>query len=55
MSPTLQTVLALVIVALAATWLVRRVLAKRSQGSCGPTCGAVSPAAKRLHSHLRRK
>lgn len=55
MSPTLQTVLALVIVGLAAMWLVRRVLARRSQGSCGPTCGAVSPEAKRLQSHLRRR
>ncbi|HEX2099307.1 MAG TPA: FeoB-associated Cys-rich membrane protein [Candidatus Synoicihabitans sp.] len=54
MTPELQTILALLIVAGAVVWLGRRLLEKRRQSSCGPTCGAVSPDMKRLQSRLRK-
>jgi hypothetical protein len=53
MSPPLQTVLALALVALAATLLVRSWLKKKSPG-CGADCGAVSPEMKRLQARLKR-
>ena len=54
MSAQLQTVLALVIVAVAASWLVARALAKRGKGSCGDGCHAVSPEIKRLQARLKK-
>ena len=39
MSPEIQTILALAIVAIAATWLVLRAIAKRKQPGCGGDCG----------------
>ena len=39
MTPTIQTILALAIVATAALWLVRRSLAKRKNPGCGHDCG----------------
>lgn len=42
MSPHLQSVAALVIVAVAAVWLVARALAKRKQPGCGGECGCPS-------------
>jgi hypothetical protein len=45
MSPQFQTLAALVIVALAATWLVWRALAKKKSG-CGGNCGCPSSAIK---------
>lgn len=54
MSPTLQSILALVVVALAAAWLVRRAIAKRKNPGCGDDCGAVSPEMKRLQARLKR-
>jgi hypothetical protein len=55
MSSTFQTVAALVIVAIAATWLVARAIAKRKNPGCGSDCGAVSPEVKRLQARLRRQ
>jgi hypothetical protein len=39
MSPQFQTVAALAVVVVAATWLVRRALAKRKIPGCGGDCG----------------
>ena len=55
MNADLQTILALLVVALAATWLVWRALAKRKNPGCGTDCGAVSPELKRLQSHLAKR
>jgi hypothetical protein len=46
MSPPLQTLVALVIVALAATWLVRRALAKKKNPGCGGDCGCATTGLK---------
>lgn len=53
MSPRLQTILALVIVAVAFAWLVRRALLKRKHPGCGSDCGAVSPEIRRLQARLK--
>jgi hypothetical protein len=54
MSSSLQTVIALVLVALAATLLVRSALKKRRQPGCGSeACGAVSPEVRKLKSRLK--
>ena len=42
MSPALQSIVALAIVALAATWLVLRSLAKKKTPGCGGDCGCPS-------------
>lgn len=55
MSPSVQTILALVIVALAATWLVLRALEKRKHPGCGGDCGAVSPEMRKLQARLKRQ
>ncbi len=55
MSPQLQTILALAIVAIAAVWLIRRALAKRKHPGCGSDCGAVSPEVKKLQARLRHR
>ena len=54
MSPQLQTIVALAVVALAAALLVRSWLNKKKQPGCGANCGAVSPEMKRLQAKLRR-
>lgn len=55
MSPSLQTVIALGLVAFAATWLVLGVVRKRPQPGCGREgCGAVSPEVKKLQAKLKR-
>lgn len=54
MSSAFQTIAALVVVALAATWLVARALAKRKNPGCGNDCGAVSPDMRRLQAKLKR-
>lgn len=46
MSPTLQTVLALAIVVLAAAWLVRRSIAKRKNPGCSDDCGCPATEVK---------
>lgn len=55
MSSQIQTYVALAVVALAATWLVLRAIAKRKHPGCGSDCGAVSPEIKKLQAHLRRQ
>jgi hypothetical protein len=55
MSSAVQTWVALAIVALAAIWLVRRVIAKRRNPGCGSDCGAVSPEIKRLQARLKKR
>jgi len=54
MSAQLQTIIALAVVALAATLLVRSWLNKKKQPGCGANCGAVSPEMKRLQAKIRR-
>jgi hypothetical protein len=54
MSASLQTIVALAIVALAAALMVRSFLKKRKQPGCGADCGAVSPEIKKLQAKLRR-
>ena len=47
MTPEIQTLLALAVVAVAATWLVLRTLAKRKQPGCGGDCGCPHDELKR--------
>ncbi|MDI1250361.1 MAG: FeoB-associated Cys-rich membrane protein [Lacunisphaera sp.] len=55
MSASLQTIIALGIVVLAATLLVRSWLKKGKQPGCGSGgCGAVSPEVKKLQARLKR-
>ena len=54
MSPGIQTLVALLIVTFALTWLVLRANAKRKQPGCGSDCGAVSPELKRLQARLKK-
>ena len=55
MSATLQTVIALIIVALAAALLLRSWFSKRKSPGCGSeSCGAVSPEIKKLQAKLKR-
>ncbi|MFI5335668.1 MAG: FeoB-associated Cys-rich membrane protein [Opitutales bacterium] len=54
MSSSLQTFLALAIVALAAGLLVWHFWRKRKQPGCGADCGAVSPELKKLQKRLKR-
>jgi len=54
MSATLQTFLALALVALAAVWLIWRSFGKRKKPGCGSEgCGAVSPEVKKLQARLK--
>jgi hypothetical protein len=46
MSSAFQSIVALVIVAVAATWLVVRTLAKRRNPSCGGDCGCEASDLK---------
>jgi hypothetical protein len=55
MSSTLQTIIALAIVAVAAGLLVRSWLRKKPTSGCGhESCGAISPEIKKLRSGLPR-
>jgi FeoB-associated Cys-rich membrane protein len=54
MGPQLQTVIALALVALAATLLVRSWFNRKKSPGCGSDCGAVSPELKRLQAKLKR-
>jgi hypothetical protein len=54
MSSSLQTLIALGVVALAAGLLVRSFLKQRKQPGCGADCGAVSPEVRKLQARLRR-
>jgi len=55
MPPQLQTIIALVLVALAATLLVRSWVRKGRKPGCGSEgCGAISPEIKKLQARLRK-
>ncbi len=51
MTPEVQTLTALALVALAAIWLVLSLLAKRRRPGCGGNCGC---ATDELKAKLRR-
>ena len=54
MSATLQTVIALAIVALAAALLLRSWFGKKKSPGCGSeSCGAVSPEIRKLRSKIK--
>ncbi len=56
LTPELQSILALAIVALAVTYLGWRTLAKRRGSSCGSgDCGALSADVKKLQAHLKKR
>jgi attachment p12 family protein len=55
MSSSLQTIIALAIVALAIAWLIYNAMRKRHSSSCGGgECGAISPEIKKLQARLKR-
>ena len=55
MSSSLQTAVALLVVAIAATLLVRSWLKKGKNPGCSSEgCGAVSPEVKKLQARLKR-
>jgi hypothetical protein len=55
MSSSLQTILALVVVALAAAWLLRGWFGKKKSSGCSSeSCSAVSPEVKKLQARLKR-
>ena len=51
MTPEIQTLAALAIVAVAATWLVLRALAKRRNPGCGGDCGCPGSELKTKIRH----
>jgi hypothetical protein len=55
MSPAIQTVIALALVAAAAAFLIRSAWRKRKQPGCGDSCGAISPEIRELQARLRKK
>jgi hypothetical protein len=55
MTPEFQSIAALIIVALALAWLVRRSFAKRKNPGCGSDCTALTPELKRLQAHLEKR
>lgn len=57
MTPEIQTLLALLVVAIAAIWLVVRAMKKRRQPGCGSgdDCGAISPEIRKLQARLKRR
>ena len=55
MSASLQTILALGIVAITAILLARSFLKKRNTPGCGSNCGAVSPEIKKLQAKLKSR
>jgi hypothetical protein len=55
MSATVQTIIALAIVALAAGLLLRSWFGKKKSSGCGnESCSAVSPEIKKLQAKLKR-
>lgn len=46
MSPQLQTIAALIVVAVAATWLILRAMAKRRNPGCSDDCGCEATDLK---------
>ena len=55
MTPETQTIVALIVVALAMIWLVVRALKKRKNPGCGSDCTALTPELKRLQAHLSKR
>lgn len=51
MSPALQTIAALAIVAIAATWLALRAFAKRKNPGCGGDCACPTNELKAKVRH----
>jgi hypothetical protein len=54
MSSSVQTIVALGLVALAVAFLLRSWLGKKKNPGCGGACGAVSPEIKQLQKQLKR-
>jgi hypothetical protein len=54
MSSTLQTLIALAVVVIAATFLLRSWFGNQKTPGCGGNCGAVSPEVKKLQQRLHR-
>jgi hypothetical protein len=54
MSPALQSILALAVVAFAVIWLVRRSLAKKKAG-CGGDCGCPASEVKAAAAAVNRQ
>jgi hypothetical protein len=55
MSSTLQTVIALGLVAVAAAWLIWSAVRRKKSAGCGSEgCAAVSPEIKKLQAKLKR-
>ena len=55
MSSSLQTLIALGLVGLAAAWLLRGCFAKKKSSGCtSEGCSAVSPEIKKLQKQLKR-
>jgi hypothetical protein len=50
-TPAIQTILALIVVAGAAAWLVMRSLAKRKNPGCGGDCGCPTDELKAKLNH----
>lgn len=58
MSSTVQTVIALTLVALAAAYLLRPLFQKKQPTpgcGCGPDCGALSPEVRKLQARLQKQ
>jgi len=55
MSSAAQTVVALLVVAVAAAGLVWRAVATRGRSHCGDACGAVSPDARAFLKKMRKR
>jgi hypothetical protein len=54
MSSTLQTIIALAVVAIATGWLLYSALRKKSSPGCGSGgCSALSPEVKKLRARLK--
>lgn len=55
MTQDFQTIAALAVVALAATYLIARAIRKRKNPGCGSDCGAISPEIRDLKSRMRER
>jgi len=53
MSSAAQTLIALLVVALAAAYLLRSWFRKKKSSGCGGNCGAVSPEVRDLQKRLK--
>ena len=55
MTPAVQSLLALAIVAFAVIWLVRRSLAKKKAGGCAGDCGCPASEVKAAAATVSRR